>query len=91
MSTTKEESKTLSAEEVKQYVGSKTDYYNAMLLNDYFMMTLKSSGCTITYMDSVRAGKYWVPKFTTLTMRGCPYAPTKEHFYKEIMAIMHER
>jgi hypothetical protein len=91
MSTTQEESKTLSAEEAKLYVGTKTDYYNAMLLNDYFMMTLKSSGCTIAYMDSVRAGKFWVPKFTTLKMRGCPYAPTKEHFYQEIISILKER
>jgi hypothetical protein len=88
---TPEESKTLSAEDARRYVGNKVDFYNAMLLNDYFMMTPKSSGCTREYMEQVRAGKYWVPRFTTMKVRGCPYAPTKEHFYREVMLLINEK
>jgi hypothetical protein len=91
MTSVPEESKTLTSDEAKQVVGNKLEFYNAMLLNDFFMMTVKSAGCTIPYMEAVRAGNFWVPRFTTMKVRGCPYAPTKEHFYREIQLILKEK
>jgi hypothetical protein len=42
-----EEEKSLPEEQVRSKVRNKLDYYNAMLLNDYYLMTHKSGGCTI--------------------------------------------
>jgi hypothetical protein len=67
---------------------NKTEQYNAMLLNDYYLMASTCSGCTREYMDKVRSGKYWVPRWTALKMRPCPYAPTKEHFFSEVLKIL---
>ena len=50
----------------KDYTGNKVEFYNAMLLNHYYLGNKTAACMTYEYMEKVRTGEYWAPKFTEL-------------------------
>ena len=72
----------------KEFAGNKTEFYNAMLLNNFYLGSKNSSCMTYEYMEKVRIGDFYVPKFTELKVRPCPYPPLKQVIFQEIVNIL---
>ena len=49
-----------------------------MLRNGFYLPKLKSSMVTGEYMEKVREGVIWCPKYKDVRLRPCPDPPTKE-------------
>lgn len=75
----------VTKEEAKVLTGSKHDMYQAMLANHFYLPNETAACVTIDYMQKVRKGTFWVPKYEEVRLLPCPYPPLKEVIFKEIV------
>ena len=61
-----------------------------MLRNNWYLPSLKTSFCTIAYMDDIRWGKnnIYCPKYTDVKVRPCPIKPLKDEIVAELDKVL---
>ena len=59
-------------------VNSLAHFYDMMLRNGYYLPNLKSGFVTFDYLNKVRLGHVFCPKYATLKLRACPKPPEKK-------------
>jgi len=67
----------LSVSEASRFVASLGTYYDAMLRNRWYLPSIKSSLVNATYLESVRKGDIWCPKYEEIKALPCPLPPSK--------------
>lgn len=77
----------LTVDEFSKHVQNRRDLYEAVLRNEWYLPSFKSSMCTESYLRNVLTGKIFCPKFSDIVMRPCPRPPSKEILLKKVMAI----
>jgi hypothetical protein len=82
---------TLTIEQAKELVKTRDHLYKAMLRNGWYLPSLKSSIITQDYMNDVREGKFWCPKYKDLKTLPCPDPPGKEFLLDEVVKITTEK
>ena len=78
-------SQQISLEEAKAKVATKRDQFDAMLRNGYFLPPWGSTCLTRPYMEKVRSGEFYVPKYEHVRLRPCPIPPLKKRIFDEVM------
>lgn len=68
----------LSVDEASMFVASVGSYYEAMTRNRWYLPSRKSSIVTVKYLDAVRKGNLWCPKYSDIKTLPCPTPPKKE-------------
>ena len=76
---------TITLEQAKLLVKSKSHLYKAMIRNGWYLPKLKSSVVTEKYLNGVRDKKYYCPKYSDLKTLPCPDPPGKEFLLDEVM------
>ena len=59
-----------------QVVCSKEDYHAACMKNGFRVPNINSKLSTLEFLQEVRLGKTYVPKFVDLKVSPCPYPPS---------------
>jgi hypothetical protein len=67
---------TMSLEATMKVVCSKEDYHAACLKNGYRVPHINSKLSTLEFLQEVRLGKVYVPKYCDLKVSPCPYTPS---------------
>ena len=78
----------ISLEEAKAKVPDKKALYEALLRNGYFMPPYSNRIITIQYMEKVKSGEVYVPKYDIVRLRPCPNPPVKKRVFDEILKEM---
>jgi len=69
----------VSREEANAVVRTREDYWQAMVINDWYMPEVKYGMCSRAWMEAVRKGQFWCPKQTQLFRHFMiAHPPTKE-------------
>jgi hypothetical protein len=69
---------------------TKTELCEAIIRNCYYMISLKFSDFTITWMKSICNGKIWYPKNEKLRLRLCYSPPSKDSIVSDINQILYK-
>jgi len=77
--------------EAEKLVNSVSSYYEAMDRNGWFLPALKSSIISCEYLDRVRNGDYWCPKYEKLLQRPCPRPPPKEFLLDTLAELLDKK
>ncbi len=67
----------LSIQQAGRLVSNVRSFYNAMLRNGWYLPHLKSSLVNQDYLEKVKAGKVWCPKYSDIRLSPCPDPPPK--------------
>ena len=78
----------ISIEEAKAKVPDKKALYEALLRNGYYMPPYSCRIVTVVYMDKVKSGEVYVPKYDIIRLRPCPNPPVKKRVFDEIGLIV---
>lgn len=65
----------LTVKQFTEKIKSKSDLYDALIRNGYFMPSKKSSLVTEAYMIGIMEGKVFCSKTETIKLRGCSKPP----------------
>lgn len=76
---------TLTLEEVKQIVKTKSPLYNAMIRNGFYLPKKKATIVNEAYLQKVKSGEFYCPKFTDVIARPCPDPPSREILLDEVV------
>ena len=80
----------LSASDAANAVSCKKDMHKAMLLNGFYLPLYNQSIITMHYMNNVRQGAFWVPKYDEVLLRPCPTPPPKDQIFVEVFYYANE-
>ena len=58
--------------------------YQSMLRNQFYLPSFKSSLCSLKYMESVRNGTVYCPKYHEIRVLACAAPPTKDVLLGEL-------
>ena len=72
-------------------IKSKADFHEGMDRIGFMVPPIKSSGCTVDYLQRVRSGEYWCGKYEEGKLRSCYRPPKKDVIFKEIEDILAQR
>ena len=64
--------------DARKVVNNLSSFYEGMLRNGFYLPSLKSSIVSQEYMEQVRIGEMWCPKFENVLERPCPRPPSKQ-------------
>ena len=78
-------------EPAKKLVNNIGSFHESMLRNGYFLPSLKSSIISQDYMERVRAGDVWCPRYEDVLDRACPRADTKDALLNILTDILAEK
>jgi hypothetical protein len=79
--------KAIKAQEAQDKVPDKLAFYHSMLRNHWYLPSYNSSIITKNYMEAVRNGLLWCPRYDDVKIRPCPIKPPKHEFAKEIFKL----
>ena len=78
----------LSSSQFNQVVKSKKDYHAACLRNGYRIPSLTSKLCTFEFLQEVRNGEVYVPRYSDLKVSPCPVPPTIPQIQDELVTLI---
>ena len=62
----------MDLKKVRENIPDKKTFYDAMIRNGFYLPSYKSQIVCIDYLERVKAGEYWVPKYKDIKLRPCP-------------------
>ena len=72
-------------------VSSIKEYHEALVRNGIYMPPYASRCITTAYMDKVRAGTVWCPRYVDLKLRPCPHPPVKRVIFRAVTYELNRR
>ena len=69
----------LTVSQAQSFIKSRKHMYDSMIRNRFYLPSFKSPAITQEYMQLVRSGEYWCPKFDEVKLLPCPNPPTKDY------------
>ena len=79
---------TMSLQATMQVVCSKEDYHAACLKNGFRVPRLNSKLSTLEFLQEVRLGKVYVPRYFDLKLSPCPYPPKIQDVQEELIKLI---
>lgn len=83
-----EKTQTLTVDQLKKYVQTKKDLYEACQRNGYFLPRYKSSMVTERYLIKVIQNQVWCPKYSEVQLLPCPRRPLKHVLLAKLMQAL---
>ena len=62
-----------------------SDFYEAMLRNNFFLASMKCNFMTMKYLKLVRSKALYVPMYQEIRLRSCPRPPEKKELARELI------
>ena len=81
----------ITVEEAKSKVSSKKEFYEAMIRQGFYLPPYGSKSINREYLQSVRSGHWWCPRFDKVQLRPCPCPPVKRVIFREIITLLNGR
>jgi hypothetical protein len=73
----------VTVDEFYKFVHNKSDLYEAVERNGWYLPKRKSNACTEEFLKKVLMGKTWCPKYEDIRIRPCPRPPSKKILYEK--------
>ncbi len=74
----------LTVHQVERLVANVSTLYDATVRNGWYLPKQKSSLITSEYLEAVRQGKFYCPKYGEIKMLPCPNPPPKEMLINKV-------